>query len=249
MISRSIQTPKGEIQVYGFCDSAFASVLEQFEINFREREEVGASVCVTQNGKTVVDLWGGVTDAETRKPWTRDTMAIVWSSTKGATAICMHVLASRGLLDLDAPVAKYWPEYGKGQKESTRVKMFLNHTSGLPHLKETMPPGSYFNPEVLRKMMEEGELWWEPGADQGYHALFFGFLNGEIIRRVTGKTVGQFLRQEITGPLGIDFWIGLPDEYHPMVATMIFPEQPDTPNDFYASVANKPRGNSSQDIF
>ena len=242
MISRTIQTPSGEIQVNGFCDPAFAGVLAQFELNFRARKEVGASVFVTQGGKTVVNLWGGVANAETRDPWTRDTLALVWSSTKGATAICMHVLASRGMLDLDAPVANYWPENGKEQKENTRVKMFLNHTAGLPHLKETMPEGSCFNPEVLTKMLEEGELWWEPGADQGYHSLLFGWLNGEIIKRVTGKTVGQFLQEEISGPLGVDFWIGLPDEHHSRVAAMIFPEQPDPPNDFFASVATDPEG-------
>ncbi len=117
MINKTIQTNSGEIEINGTCDDAFSGVLEQFETNFKERGEVGASVCVTQNGKIVVDLWGGVADAETRKPWTRETMPIAWSTTKGGTSISMHVLAARGLIDLDAPVTKYWPEYGKRGKE------------------------------------------------------------------------------------------------------------------------------------
>jgi len=121
--------------VSGKCEPRFERVREEFERNFREREEVGASVCVTLDGETVVDLWGGTANIDTGEPWKEDTVSVVFSCTKGATALCAHILASRGLLDIDAPVVKYWPEFGKTGKENITVKMLLNHMAGLPHVR------------------------------------------------------------------------------------------------------------------
>ena len=245
-INQEVQTPNGPISVHGFCDSRFDSVTKEFVQNFSNRGEVGAGVAVMLDGKIVVDLWGGIADAESRRPWKKETMPVVWSSTKGATSICLHTLAYRGLLNLDAPVTEYWPEYGVGSKATTTVKMFLNHTAGLPAIKEPVPANAYYNWPQITKILEDAELWWEPGTEQGYHALTKGFLCGEILRRVTGQTIGEFLQQEFSGPLGLDFFMGVPDDRIDDVATMIFPEQAEPPADFFLSVEANPDGIQSK---
>ncbi|MCH2352124.1 MAG: beta-lactamase family protein [Pseudomonadales bacterium] len=245
-VVKEVQTPNGAVSIGGSYDPSFEAVFKEFEQNFSEREEVGAGVSITLEGATVVDLWGGLADAETRKPWTDKTMPIVWSSTKGATSICLHTLAYRGELDLDAPVSEYWPEYGIGDKASTTVKMFLDHTAGLPAIKEPVPASAFYDwPRIIR-ILEDAELWWSPGTEQGYHALTKGFLCGEIVRRVTGHTIGEFLQKEFSGPLGLDFFMGLPDDRMEDVATMIFPAQTDPPGDFFISVATDPEGIQSK---
>ena len=171
---------------------------------------------------------------------------MVWSSTKGATALCLHSLAFRGLLDLDAPVSEYWPEYGVGDKGTTTVTMFLNHTAGLPAIKEPVPQGSYYDWPSIIEILENAELWWKPGTAQGYHALTQGFLCGEILRRITGKTVGTFLQEEFAEPLGLDFFIGVPDDRLGDVAKMIFPEQEEPISDFFLSVESDPEGIQSK---
>lgn len=226
MISRTIQGEFGEIQIYGICDAAFIGVLEQFEINFGERGELGASVCLTQNGKKVVDLWGGLANAETKAPWTRDTISIVFSSTKGAASICVNMLVSRGLVDLDAPVVKYWPEFGQKGKEEIPVHMILSHQSGIPHWRKQLKDYAMADWEYMVKACEEEKPFWKPGERHGYHAFSIGVMSGEIVRRVTGKSIGTFFQDEVAKPLGLDFWIGLPAEYDPRVATMVMPEEP-----------------------
>ena len=207
--------------ISGRCDPKFERVGEEFERNFREREEVGASVCVTVEGETVVDLWGGTADIETGDPWKEDTVSIVFSSTKGATALCAHILASRGLLDIDAPVVKYWPEFGKAGKENIPVRMLLNHQAGLPHVRKPLPQGAYFDWELMVHALEEQEPFWEPGTRHGYQFVVFGWLVGEVVRRVSGKSLGRFFQDEVAKPLGLDFWIGLPEEIEPRVAKII----------------------------
>jgi len=202
---------QGEIN--GFCDAKFERVAEEFVKNFQERDEVGASVCVTVEGKTAVDLWGGLARPATHVPWKEDTIGVVWSSTKGATSLCAHLLASRGKLDLDAPVAQYWPEFAQGGKEAIPVKMLLNHQAGLPAIREFLPPGAFFSWEGMVQYLERQEPWWKPGSQHGYHALTFGWLVGEVIRRISGKSLGTFFREEVAEPLGLDFWIGLPEEH------------------------------------
>ena len=210
--------------VQGTCDQKFQEVRQEFERNFAERDEVGASVCVTVGGQTVVDLWGGTADTETGAPWTDETVSIVFSSTKGATAICAHVLASRGELDLDAPVAKYWPEFAQAGKENIQVKMLLNHQAGLPAVRENLPQGAYADWDLMVDALAKEEPFWEPGTRNGYHALTYGWLIGEVVRRVSGKSLGTFFRDEIAQPLGLDFWIGLPEDKESRVAPMIAAE-------------------------
>jgi CubicO group peptidase (beta-lactamase class C family) len=218
--------------VSGKCDPKFERVREEFERNFKEREEVGASVCVTLDGETVVDLWGGTADVDTGEPWKENTVSNVFSSTKGATALCAHILASRGLLDIDAPVVKYWPEFGKAGKENVTVKMLLNHQAGLPHVRNPLPQGAFYDWDIMVHALEEQEPFWEPGTRHGYQFLVFGWLVGEVVRRVSGKSLGRFFQDEVAKPLGLDFWIGLPEEIEPRVSKIIMvdPQQMmDTP--------------------
>jgi CubicO group peptidase (beta-lactamase class C family) len=209
------------MEVHGSCDPRFQPVRQEFERNFRERGEVGASVCVTVGGQTVVDLWGGFARAETQTPWTAETISIVFSSTKGATALCAHILASRGKLDLDAPVTTYWPEFGQAGKADIPVKMLLNHQAGLPAVRAPLPQGAYANWDLMVNALAKEEPFWEPGTRNGYHALTIGWLVGEVVRRVSGKSLGTFFQDEVAKPLGLDFWIGLPEAKEPRVAPMI----------------------------
>lgn len=224
------------MEVHGSCEPKFQAVREEFERNFQERDEVGASVCVTLDGQTVVDLWGGQANADTGAAWNEDTLSIVFSSTKGATAICAHILASRGQLDLDAPVATYWPEFAQSGKENIPVKMLLNHQAGLPAVRDPLPQGAYADWELMVNTLAKQEPFWEPGTRNGYHALTFGWLVGEVVRRASGKSLGSFFRDEIAGPLGLDFWIGLPEDKEPRVAPMIAAE-PDPNSRFFQEVA------------
>jgi CubicO group peptidase (beta-lactamase class C family) len=212
------------MEVHGTCDPQFQQVRNEFERNFRERGEVGASVCVTVRGRTVVDLWGGFARPETQTPWTAETISIVFSSTKGATALCAHMLASRGKLDLDAPVATYWPEFAQAGKAQIPVKMLLNHQAGLPAVRAQLPQGAYANWDLMVNALAKEEPFWEPGTRNGYHALTIGWLVGEVVRRVSGKSLGTFFRDEVAKPLGLDFWIGLPEDKEARVAPMIAAE-------------------------
>lgn len=217
--------PTGDVA--GFCDPRFERVADEFVRNFQQRGEVGASVCITLNGETVVDLWGGSANPATHAPWTEDTYTIVWSSTKGATALCAHILASRGLLDLNAPVAHYWPEFAQAGKETIPVKMLLNHQSGLSAISEPLPPGAFADWEVMVQALAKQKPWWQPGTMHGYHALTFGWLVGEVVRRVSGKSLGTFFREEVAEPLGLDFWIGLPESLESHVSLIISADPPD----------------------
>jgi CubicO group peptidase (beta-lactamase class C family) len=196
--------------VEGFCDPRFAGVREEFERNFRERGEVGASVCVTVGGETVVDLWGGVADRRDGRRWERDTLVLVWSCTKGAAALCAHLLADRGELDFDAPVARYWPEFAQAGKGDIPVRWVLDHQAGLPAVRQPLRPGGLYDWDYLVGLLAAEEPFWPPGTRQGYHAFTFGQLVGELVRRVTGRDIGAFFRKEVAGPLGLDFHLGLP---------------------------------------
>jgi CubicO group peptidase (beta-lactamase class C family) len=210
----------------GHCDERFTDVAEEFERNFAERGEVGASVAVTVAGETVVDLWGGTADAEGHRPWEEDTLCVAMSSTKGATALCAHLLAAAGQLDLDAPVATYWPEFAANGKERVLVRHLLNHQAGLPALREPLPPGGLYDWDDVCARLAAEAPFWEAGTRHGYHALTFGFLVGEVVRRVSGSPIGDFWRTEVAEPLGLDLWIGLPDAEHHRVATLLAPPPP-----------------------
>jgi len=231
------------MSVQGTCTSRFAQVREEFERNFAERGEVGASVCVTIDGETVVDMWGGTAEPASGRAWSADTVGNVWSATKGATALCAHMLASRGQLDLNAPVAQYWPEFAKSGKEAVLVRHLLNHQAGLPALRDPLPAGCFYDWNLMADALAKEEPFWKPGTRNGYHALTFGFLVGEVVRRVSGRTLGTFFRDEVSGPLGLDFWIGLPEEHEGRVAPTI-PADPPGPGDpvpsFYVAALTDP---------
>ncbi|WP_030324552.1 EstA family serine hydrolase [Streptomyces sp. NRRL B-3229] len=209
--------------VHGHCDARFAAVRTAFEVNFRDRAELGAAVSVSVGGETVVDLWGGWADAARTRPWERDTLVNVWSTTKGPTALCAHVLADRGLLDLDAPVAVYWPEFAAAGKEKVLVRHLLSHRAGLSGLREPHSLAELCDWELTTRRLAATEPWWEPGTVSGYHAFTYGFLVGEVVRRVSGLLPGAFLEQEVTGPLGIDFTIGLPEKEAGRAAELVHP--------------------------
>jgi CubicO group peptidase (beta-lactamase class C family) len=217
------QTP----QVQGSCDARFEAVRTEFERNFAERGEVGASVSVTLEGSTVVDLWGGTARLDTGQPWERDTVVVVWSATKGATALCAHILVDRGELDLNAPVAHYWPEFAQNGKDAIPVRMLLCHQAGLPALRKPLPEGAFYDWELMTRSLAEETPFWIPGFQHGYHGLTFGFLVGEVVRRVSGKSLGAFFRDEVAGPLGLDFQIGLPEADEARVAPVISQPPPD----------------------
>lgn len=229
--------------IQGTCDPRFETVRQEFERNFSAREEVGASVCVSLEGRMVVDLWGGVADPSDDRPWTEDTVGVVWSCTKGATALCAHILADRGEVDLDAPVAKYWPEFAQNGKDAIPVRMLLNHQAGLAALHEPLPRGAFYDWELMTSLLARETPWWEPGTRNGYHAFTFGWLVGEVVRRVSGRSLGVFFRDEVAGPLGIDFWIGLPEEVEGRVAPII-PAAPPGPGDpvspFFVTAMTQP---------
>ncbi|MYS93749.1 MULTISPECIES: EstA family serine hydrolase [Streptomyces] len=203
---------ENEAQVRGHCDPRFTAVRSAFEENFRDRGELGAAVAVTVGGGTVVDLWGGWADAAHTRPWEQDTLVNVWSTTKGPVALCAHILADRGLLDLDAPVAVYWPEFAAAGKEKVLVRHLLSHRAGLAGLREPHSLEQLCDWELTTQRLAATQPWWEPGTTSGYHALTYGHLVGEVVRRVSGLLPGAFLEREVTGPLGIDFRIGLPEK-------------------------------------
>ena len=207
----------------GHCDPRFTAVRTAFEENFRDRNELGAAVTVTLDGETVVDLWGGWADAARTRPWERDTLVNVWSTTKGPVALCAHILADRGLLDLDARVATYWPEFAAAGKENILVRHLLSHRAGLAGLREPHSLAQLYDWELTTGRLAAMEPWWEPGTRSGYHALTYGFLVGEVVRRVSGLLPGAFLEREVTGPLGIDFTIGLPEKEAGRAAELVHP--------------------------
>jgi len=200
-----------DIQIKGSCDERFRAVKETFAVNFARRDDVGAAVSVYLAGEPVVDIWAGWADGKQTRAWKRDTIATVASTTKGMTAICAHVLVERGLLELDRPVAHYWPEFAQAGKAHIPVRWLLSHRAGLPGVRQDMPPDSLYDWERYTTALAETKPWWEPGSKHGYHALTFGYLVGEVVRRVSGKSVGQFFRSEVAGPLDADFYIGVPE--------------------------------------
>lgn len=224
MSTNTIDQETAAGRVEGTCDPRFSAVLDAFVENFERRGEVGASACITVDGETVVDLWGGVADPSSNAPWREDTLSTVFSCTKGATALCAHVLASRGQLDIDAPVTEIWPEYGVNGKENTTVRMMLDHTAGVPVNRDPLKKGAFHDWDYMVDKLANEQPFWEPGTRSSYHAFTFGWTVGELVRRVSGKSLGTFFQEEIAQPLGIDFWIGLPEAEERRVAPLIPPD-------------------------
>jgi CubicO group peptidase (beta-lactamase class C family) len=199
--------------VEGHCDARFAPLRDIFEKSFASDEELGAAICFYLDGQKVVDLWGGHRDVAKTQPWTHDTLVNVYSTTKGMTALCAHQLVERGLIDLDAPVAKYWPAFAQKDKGAIPVRWLLSHQAGLPAIRKLLAQDDLYDWNTMTAALAEQEPWWEPGTRHGYHALTFGHLVGEVIRRTSGKSVGTFFRENVAGPLGADFHIGLAAEH------------------------------------
>jgi CubicO group peptidase (beta-lactamase class C family) len=211
--------------VEGGCEARFAPVREAFEKSFDAGEEVGASFAAFLDGEPVVDLWGGFADAARTRPWQRDTIVNVFSTTKAMAATVLHVLVDRGQVDLDAPVARYWPEFAQAGKASLPVRHLLAHRAGLAALREPLPTEALWDWARMTRALEAEAPWWEPGTRSGYHAMTYGFLVGEVARLASGRTLGTFFREEIAEPLGADFWIGLPASEDARVAEMVPPSE------------------------
>jgi CubicO group peptidase (beta-lactamase class C family) len=228
------------MDVQGKCDSKFTRVREAFNENFECRGEVGAAVAITVHGKPVVDLWGGFANKARTIPWSRDTVVNVFSSTKGLLAICLHQLVDQGRLDLESPVSRHWPKFAEAGKAELPVKFLLSHRAGLPAIRQPLPREALFDWNQMCEALAEQEPWWEPGTKHGYHAMTFGFLVGEVLRRISGERPRDYLRDRLAGPLGVDCQIGLAAEDEGRVAEMIPAPSPlpDAPNPLLAAVAN-----------
>uniref|UniRef100_UPI001C5DD472 serine hydrolase domain-containing protein n=1 Tax=Nonomuraea rhizosphaerae TaxID=2665663 RepID=UPI001C5DD472 len=195
-----------------YCDPRFSRVREVFERHFAEGSELGAAFAVYLDGELVVDLWGGVADRRTERPWEQDTPAFAYSCTKALTATVLLQLAERGLVDVGAPVTSVWPEFGVRGKRHVTVEHLLSHQAGLPALDERVPVEEFEDLPAIAARLAGQEPIWRPGSAHGYHALTYGFLLGEVVRRVTGKSVGELVAAEIAGPLGLDLWVGAPGD-------------------------------------
>ena len=211
----------GTATIQGDCAPRFGAVRDAFAANFAAGREVGASFAATLDGELVVDLWGGHADAARTRPWERDTIVNVFSTTKAMTALCAHMLVDRGRLDVDVPVACYWPEFARSGKEAITARQLLSHTAGLAAIREPLPIDALYDWERMVGVLAAETPWWEPGSTSGYHALTYGHLVGELIRRLSGATVGTFFRDQVSGPLGADFHIGLAASEDGRVAEMV----------------------------
>ena len=208
-------------EVHGEVARGFEAVQDAFSANFDRHDEVGAAFSLYHRGRKVVDLWGGIADQTTGRPWAEDTLQLVFSTTKGATAACAHLLAQRGELDFDAPVSEYWPEFKAAGKDELPVRWLLSHRGGLPVVDGALSPEEALAWDPIVDALAAQRPLWEPGTAHGYHALTYGWLVGEVVRRISGKSLGRFFADEIAAPLDLEFWIGLPPEQEPRVSRLI----------------------------
>ena len=209
------------VELQGDCDPRFGAVRDAFAANWTDLGEVGASLCVIVGGKTVIDLWGGHADAAASRSWERDTIANVYSSTKGIAAAAAAMLVDRGELDAERLVVDYWPEFGQAGKSEIKVRHLLTHEAGLAGVDEELPDGAVLDWDYMIGVLERQAPMWTPGEGMGYHAISYGWLVGEVIRRIDGRTCGEFVRDEIAGPLGVDFFIGLPESEDSRTADLL----------------------------
>ena len=209
--------------VHGFADDRYAAVRDVLGQNLASGADVGASFCATHEGETVVDIWGGYADEARTRPWEQDTIVNVYSTTKTMTALTALLVADRGELDFDAPVARYWPEFAANGKEGIKVSHLMSHSAGLSGWKEPICAEDFYDWDKVTSLLAAQAPFWEPGTAPGYHAVTQGYLVGEVIRRITGRTLGTVFREEIAEPLGADFHIGLPASEDARVADLIPP--------------------------
>ena len=232
--------------ISGHCDERFVGVKAAFENNFNQFDEIGASVAITHEGKFVVDLWGGHLSRDKTEAWAENTVTNVWSSTKTMAAMSLLLLADRGDVDLHAPVRKYWPEFAAAGKDKVEVRHFLSHMAGLSGMDTKVEGDALYDWDWMVRELAAQEPWWEPGTASGYHALTQGHLIGEVVRRVTGQSIGAFFAQEIAEPLEADFHIGTPDSVMPRISPLEPPPETIAPaND--GSVASRTFANPPVD--
>ena len=210
-------------EVHGICDTHFTRMREVLTANLASGEDLGASVAVTLNGETVVDLWGGWANTDQTAPWTEHTITNVFSTTKTMTSLAGLVAHDQGLLDVHAPVAQYWPEFAANGKQDVKVRHLMAHTSGVSAWAQPVVMADLYDWDKSTAMLAAQAPWWKPGSASGYHAFNQGHLVGEVIRRVTGKRLGQFFADEIAGPLAADFHIGLPPQHESRVSDVVPP--------------------------
>lgn len=236
-----------DLNIDGTCDARFAPVREAFAKNFETIGELGASVAVSVDGLPVVDLWAGKADPNGR-PWQRDTITNVYSTTKGVAALCVLRLAERGLVDLDATMEKYWPEFGAEGKASLTVRQCMAHRAGVPAVREPLPDTAMYDPPRLAAAMAAEAPWWEPGTQHGYHALSYGWFAYELVRRRDGRDFSTFVREELAGPLGIDLFVGLPASEDARTADLQVPgpPPPGVPNLLEEELAERPESMTSK---
>ena len=199
----------GEVNISGYCDPKFKEVEKVFRDSIISNFELGASFSVELENQTIIDLWGGFCDVDKTRKWERDTIVNVFSVSKAITAICLGRLIERGLININLAVRDYWPEFGCNGKETITVKQLLNHTAGMFAFREGIPIDNWQDWNQYTRLLEAQSIYHEPGQSQAYHALTFGWLIGELIKRIDGRTVGEYFRDEVSQPLNIDFKIGL----------------------------------------
>lgn len=228
-----------ETIIHGDVQDRFAGIRNLMAASVDGGADIGLSFTATIEGETVVDLWGGWADAEKTRPWERDTIANVYSTTKTMTALTALLLADRGELDFDKPVAHYWPEFAQAGKENVTVAHLMSHASGLSGWEETLQGEDLYDWDKATSLLAAQAPWWEPGSAPGYHAITQGYLVGEVVRRVAGKSLGTVFREEIAEPLEADFHIGLPAEHDHRVADLIPPETGVGDGDFSNDIQRK----------
>jgi CubicO group peptidase (beta-lactamase class C family) len=211
------------VEIAGTVPERFGKVADALARSIDDGVDVGGSVAVVIDGEMVADFWGGFADEGRTRPWEQDTIVNVWSTTKTMSALTALVLVDRGLLDLDAPVAQYWPEFAANGKEGVLVKHVLSHTSGVSGWAQPVTQDDVYDQDRSAEIMAAQHPWWEPGTASGYHAINQGHLIGELVRRVSGRTLGAYFRDEIAEPLGADFHIGLAPEHDERVSPVILP--------------------------
>ena len=213
------------VEIQGFCHPSYSRIREVFAEGFRVRGEIGAAVAIVRDGEPVVDLWAGHADPARTRPWEEDTLVHVYSVTKGMTALCAHRLIERGALALDAAVARYWPEFAQCAKGPITVRWLLSHRAGLPALRAPLPPAALYDWDAVCEALAAAEPCVPPGQ-LSYHPVTFGWLVGELVRRVDGRSLGHFFREEIAEPFGVDFHIGLGPAEEKRVADITALEPP-----------------------
>jgi len=206
------------VQIQGRLDLRFEPVKQAFAELFNDPQERGAALCVQIGGQSVLDIWAGCADKERREPWAENTLVNLFSCTKTFTAVCALQLACEGKLDLDAPVSRYWPEFAAAGKERISLRQILCHRAGLPALRELLPPEALYDWQTMTAALAAEAPWWTPGSAQGYAAITYGWLVGELIRRVDGQSAGSSIAARIARPLGLDFYLGTPDSEFSRIA-------------------------------